>query len=273
MPRSGSTYLTHLLDSHPQIICHKEIFAPYQARGQLSTKSQPPGGDPRNLLYLSRAHIQQTGDYRPYLNYFWRHNGGMANVGFKLSTRQLYDIQNRENFMASNPKIILLTRQNRLRQAVSWLRITEVSKPSLNYSHFYTRRTGDGQEQVVPFNTVSGHVAEIPENPKQRLTFSYESIVEAARDTEEKFQAALDWLEKDKLDYLKISYEELIANRDTTLSQILDYLNIDASVAHKLSSPSISVYEGAPLPDVLANYDEIAAKVKNTDLEQYLEQS
>ena len=273
MPRSGSTYLTHLLDSHPQITCHKEIFAPYQARGQLSTKSHPPGGDPRNLLYLSRARIQRTGDYRPYLDYFWRHNGGMENVGFKLSTRQLYSMYNPKGLMESNPKIILLTRQNRLRQAVSWLRITEVSKPSLNYSHFYTRQTADGQKQIVPFNTVSGHIAEIPKTPKQRLSFSYESIAEAARDTEEKFQSALAWLKRNKLESLKISYEELIANRDTTLSRILEYLNIDASVAHKLSSPSISVYEGAPLSDVLTNYDEIASKVKGTDLEQYLERS
>ena len=175
--------------------------------------------------------------------------------------------------MESNPKIILLTRQNRLRQAVSWLRISEVSKQSLNYSHFYTRRTADGQEQIVPFNTVLGGVSEIPKNPRQRLTFSYESIVETARDTEEKFQKALNWLKVNKLQYLKVSYEELITNRDATLSRILEYLNIDASVAHKLSSPSVSVYEGAPLSEVLTNYDEIAAKVKGTDLEQYLERS
>ena len=223
-------------------------------------------------MYFSRLRIQRTGDYTQYLDYFWRHNGGMENVGFKISTRQLYDMY-KKGLMESNPKIILLTRQNRLRQAISWLRISEVSKQSLNYSHFYTRHSADGREQIVPFNTVLGNVSEIPKNPKQRLTFSYESIVETARHTEEKFQAALDWLKENKLEYLRISYEELMTNRDTVLSQILEYLNIDATVAHKLSSPSVSVYEGAPLSEMLANYDEIAAKIKGTDLEQYLEPS
>lgn len=104
--RSGSNLLRSLFNSHPDILCDREIFAPQQ---------------------VGKIHFPYA-----YLNGRCAHCKQQA-YGFKVSIKHLARVQNIESkkFLANlsylNWKIIYLQRQNQLRQAIS-MQIARIRK-------------------------------------------------------------------------------------------------------------------------------------------------
>ena len=111
-PRTGSNWLCTLLDSHPRVVCHREIFHPDGIHAAASLAGA--------ALELGGLVEQRDRDPAGLLARVWAADGGRDAVGFKL---------NREStpggFAAvlDDPGVrkIVLRRDNRVRTCVSEL--------------------------------------------------------------------------------------------------------------------------------------------------------
>jgi len=108
-PRSGSNWLCSLLDSHPEVLCHPEIFNPERIIYSVSLR----GGE------LDLGTVEER-DRRPreVIERVWGAPFGRRWVGFKLNRGQ-----NREAFRAvlADPSVrkVVIKRRNRVKLFVS----------------------------------------------------------------------------------------------------------------------------------------------------------
>jgi len=126
-PRTGSNWLCAMLQSHPQILCHHEVFHPdeiYYAVGHRDGR----------LAHLGSAR-DRDGDPAGFLERLWGEDFGRPVVGIKLLGDQAPEMLAR---LLCEPgvKKVLLRRQSRLRAYVSLLRARA--------SGFWARTSYDG---------------------------------------------------------------------------------------------------------------------------------
>jgi hypothetical protein len=78
-PRSGSNLLCTLLNSHPDIVCHHEVFNPQGIFYALEYRDAPPDLGTR-----------EDRDREPleFLAHLWREDWGVPHVGFKMTRGQ-----------------------------------------------------------------------------------------------------------------------------------------------------------------------------------------
>ena len=108
-PRTGSNWLCTLLDSHPEILCHHEIFNPEAIHPSLRYRN--------GLLDLGTVENRDR-DPLPVLHEVWRHPFGHRIVGFKLCKGQNPRVF--EAVLADRGvKKILVLRRNRVKTFVS----------------------------------------------------------------------------------------------------------------------------------------------------------
>ena len=109
-PRTGSNLLCTLLNSHPWILCHHEVFNP---RGIFYAIDHRDGSiDLGTVTERDRAPVI-------FLERLWNETKGKRHVGFKMTSGQHADILNRVLGDDSVQKIIL-SRANRVRTYVSY---------------------------------------------------------------------------------------------------------------------------------------------------------
>jgi len=115
-PRTGSNWLCTLLQSHPEILCHHEVFhadeiyyAVGHRDGRLAHLGTPEERDRDPLRFLERL---------------WSEDFGRPAVGIKLLDGQAPDVLARL-LADSGVKKILLRRESRVRAYVSLLRARE----------------------------------------------------------------------------------------------------------------------------------------------------
>ncbi len=109
--RTGSNYLCTLLNAHPDVLCHHEIFNPHVV------------GVARHLakMGISLGTIEERErDPVEFLARVWRERFGRASAGFKLCWRQT-DFAFRAVLADESVSKIILKRRNRLRTFVSLL--------------------------------------------------------------------------------------------------------------------------------------------------------
>jgi len=126
-PRTGSNWLCSLLQSHPQILCHHEVFHPdeiYYAVGHRDGR----------LAHLGSARDRDA-DPQGFLERLWREDFGRPVVGIKLLDAQAPELLARL-LSDAGVKKVLLRRQSRIRAYVSLLRARA--------SGFWARTSYDG---------------------------------------------------------------------------------------------------------------------------------
>jgi len=231
-PRSGSNWLCTLLDSHPDILCHHELFNPGGIHLAWSLRDTD--------FSLGDTELQQKQPLTLLQN-AWSGHGGARAVGFKLNIGQSASVF---EAVLDDPSIlkILLRRNNRIRCFVSE-RIAET--------------TGDWES--YPDST---HRA--PARPAVHVEAA-ELIAHAERN-----RAYLDEL-RSKLQSRghavhELAYEEL--GDRLTQERLLGFLGVDESV--RLSGNTRKMNPG-PLPELVANYDELRQAVRGTALARDLE--
>ena len=74
-PRCGSTYLATLLNSHPQVLCHGELFYQHQVFYAVGYRD--------GSLHLATP-AERDADPAAFLDKVWGHPFGNSAVGFKL---------------------------------------------------------------------------------------------------------------------------------------------------------------------------------------------
>jgi len=110
-PRTGSNLLCTLLNSHPDILCHHEVFNP---RGVFYAIDHRDGSiDLGSVAERDRAPHE-------FLDRVWHETRGARHTGFKMTKGQNEDVMRRVTESESVQKIIV-TRANRVRTYVSQL--------------------------------------------------------------------------------------------------------------------------------------------------------
>jgi len=229
-PRSGSNWLCSLLDSHPAVLCHHELFNPEGIHVALSQRGSDLGfgglaareRDPEQLL--ARA---------------WAQHLGHAAVGFKLNRGQAPAILAR---VLADPAVrkIVIRRRNRIRSLVSE-RIAEVSGAWESYAGLELSPVT--QPVLVPPAALRRHAAD-------NRAF-YDHIAAA--------------LKHGGQQAFELAYEEV--GDPAVQRRLLTALEVAPDVALKAGTRR---QNPAPLPDLIANFAELAEALKGTDLEAEL---
>lgn len=109
--RTGSNYLCTVLNSHPDILCHHEIFNPHVVG--VARHLQEQGFELGTIEERER-------DPQAFLDRVWRTDFGHAAVGFKLC---LWQHEPAWHAVLADPSVrkIILKRRNRVRAFVSLL--------------------------------------------------------------------------------------------------------------------------------------------------------
>jgi LPS sulfotransferase NodH len=118
-PRTGSNWLCTLLQSHPRILCHHEVFHPDQIFYAVGHRDG-------RLAQLGDTR-QRDRDPLGFLEQLWRADFGRAAVGIKLLDGQAPEVLARL-LADTGVKKLLLRRRSRLRAYVSLLRARETGK-------------------------------------------------------------------------------------------------------------------------------------------------
>lgn len=110
-PRTGSNFLCTLLNSHPDILCHHEIFNPKEVFYALPL---------RNTSFHLATVAERDQHPLEFLSRVWEQSRGNACVGFKMTHRQNLIVF---NTILADPHIekIVLKRKNRIKTHVSKL--------------------------------------------------------------------------------------------------------------------------------------------------------
>ncbi len=230
-PRTGSNFLCTVLNSHPDILCHHEIFNPHV----IGVARHLQNGDFRLGTMAERA-----ADPLAFLARVWRANLGRAAVGFKLCLWQ-HEAAYRAVMADRTVRKIVLNRRNRVKTFVSLLLARQTGEWVV-----YDDVAAPGSRPMIRVEP-----AELSENVALHQAY-YEQTERELHDTQQAFVAL--W------------YEDLLAA--AALDRILALLGIagrpsqPAGQTWKLAPTS--------LRDVVANFNELAAALAGTDLEAEL---
>ncbi len=231
-PRTGSNYLCTLLDSHPEVLCHHEIFNPHVV------------GVARHLQNTSfrlGTREEREGDPVEFLGRVWERTEGRRAVGFKLCWKQneaIFDA------VLTDPGIrkIVLKRKNRIKSYVSlllarqtgeWVVYDDLAAPSAR------------PKVLVDESDLRSHIA---------LNEGYYGEIESAL------------TQPGNLGHF-LNYEDLFEN--ASLCAALEFLNVTQTDPALLSGRTWKLSSGC-LRDVVSNFEDLEHWLRGTPLEQDL---
>jgi LPS sulfotransferase NodH len=198
-PRSGSNMLSSMLNSHPQILCHHELFNPERIRYALQLRNSD--------FKLADCIEERNADPLGFLAKAWACDLGMPCTGFKMTHRQnqlIFDTV----LADAQVKKIVLKRNNAVKVHVSRL-IAEQNDVWEEY----------GKAQPKKVNQVAVDLDELQRDIDFNQAY---------------YQQIDDVLSQSKQDYLMVEYESL--NQLDTQQQLLNYLQLDFQ---PLTTPSV----------------------------------
>jgi LPS sulfotransferase NodH len=234
-PRTGSNMLCTLLNSHPEILCHHEIFN--------------PGGifyalDLRNTPFRLGSQQERDRDPATFLSRIWQNPLGHNAVGFKLTHRQ-NEMVLRQVLDGRDVKKIVLHRRNRVRTYVSQL-VAETTGVWEAY------QVGD-----LPYRPV-------------RVRVSISALRERIRYDQAYYAEVEKTLVSSGQSYLAVAYEDLFVLGERL--RLLDFLQVssrDLETASQLTAASVR-QNPLDLRQIVDNFAELEAGLAGTELEAEL---
>jgi LPS sulfotransferase NodH len=243
LPRTGSTLLSKSLNKHPEIFCDDEIFH-FSFRDYFSAH-QFRFWKIRFLSKKVNYIINYPGTFfrlKNYLDEFYTNapNEDFKARGFKLMFYQTKYTPGLLSYLKkNNVKVILLLRENILRNALSDLR---------------ARSTGiyHNESQIEP--VLSGlpklHVnTGLLQKKMNSITDQNKKLADVVKD----------------MDHTKIRYEDF-ADWDNTMNRLTDFLNVSRQ---KLSAGTKKLNPGN-LKDMIENYDEVENWLKQNSYAEFM---
>ena len=231
-PRTGSNMLCTVLNSHPQILCHHEIFNPHV----VGYARHLQNGD------FSIGTIEERErDPIEFLSRVWKEPLGRPCVGFKLCWRQSETIF-REVLRDRELKKIVLMRQNRVKSYVSLL---------------LARQTG---EWVVYDKT------DLLED-RSRVEVDVSDLWETLRFNNEYYLEIEETLRVSHQSFLRLNYEELFLSE--ARSRTLEFLGVSAQNGAALEAGTVKL-NPHDLSELVSNFAELEAALRGTELEAEL---
>lgn len=217
-PRTGSNLLCTLLNSHPDVLCHHELFNPGGIYYALDHRDGSL--DFGNLAAREREPLA-------FLQQVWDHALGAACVGFKMTRGQHAGIM---QAMLEDPGVrkILLYRRNRLKTYVSELRARQTDRWEV-----YAR---DELATGVP-----------------RLHVDIESFRAHCALNEAFYRDIRHGLQAGRQPWMETAYEDLLAASEHI--RLLEFLGVESSRV-KLAASSIKQND-TDLRALVANFGEL----------------
>jgi LPS sulfotransferase NodH len=231
--RSGSSLLVTTLASHPAVVCHREIFLEenFHPNSYSTFRVSSLRNRVAHLFYREKLVNQ-------YLEKLLSEAGDVAAFGFKFMYSQDKPLpQVIEWAEREDVKVIHLIRANVLKKRLSRL----VSR-FRNLAHSTER---------VEVCRISIETTQL----KEKLDSMSEQI--------DQFRSRLSHLQ-----YIEVTYEELVANQAHEIKRLLEFLELE--VVMGLSSNLVKVNSN-DLSEVIKNYDEVAQVLTGTKYEQFLQ--
>ena len=235
LPRTGSTLLSKSLNTHPEIFCEDEIFhfsfRDYFSSNQFRFLKIPIF--PKKINYV----INYPFTYLRLTNfldkYFINKPGENFKArGFKLMYYQTFYTPGIINYLKEkNIKVILLMRENTLRNALSCLR----AKATGIYHYL-----DDNEQHLLNLPKFEVNTALLK---RQMNSIMYQN---------EKLEFIVH-----EMDYLKINYEDF-SDWDNTIKRIEKFLNVSY---HHISVEAKKLNPDA-LQDMVSNYNELSSWLK-----------
>ena len=236
-PRSGSTWLMDMLNSHPEITAYGELSLGEPGM----TRPEDPPDFATYLTHIpERARRPHLIHRLVYSRMVYRDRPGVRAAGFKLIYGQARANPGLLHFFAlRRVRAIHLIRANLLDAVISY----EVARTT---GVFHPRR---GEVVARPLISLD------PERTRERLGHM-EWAVSRAR----------VWLERYRLPRLEVAYEEIVARREETLGRILHFLAVEPAT-DVLDSSLVQV--GSSL-ELVENADAVRDALMGTRFEWML---
>jgi LPS sulfotransferase NodH len=255
-PRSGSGWLIDLLNSHPAIVAHAELFhverrtAPdYGARDLPYFEAHLTSArrSTRRLTTLATVCCKRSplraGHQAAYLAKLYAVRPDARAVGFKLTYAQA----------AANPallpllslrrvRVVHLVRANVLAGVISWKVARETG--------IYHLREGESARRTPVLVDAEQLRSELEER---------ELAIAGARRR----------LERLRFPVLEIAYEELVRRKEDTLARVLHFFGLEPRI-DLLASALLGSPDGSPL-ELLENPDDVRRALTGTRFEWMLE--
>lgn len=233
--RTGSTLLVSYLQSHPDILCHGEIYAPKELNGLhgIYRKRQNKDAEYRKNLKQCRNERPNTFLYKIALD-----RQGQKIVGFKLKHDELvcpYVAQTRHLIQEDTDiKIIHLRRENLLAKYLSWYLVNHVTGVTMKLE-------GQPLPETKPIKLDPAQCLANFQVSEQRYAFFVKMFA--------------------KHPTLEVSYEELTNDsREQKLREIQDFLGVNR---HSLTTKMIKLGK-KDLSETIENYEELKKYFHNT---------
>ena len=239
-PRSGSSWLVDLLDSHPRIAAYAELFLPgdrtVPTYGNLDLPRFETTLAPRRRLSLVPARIG-------YLNRLYATRPGVDAVGFKL--------------MYGHPRVhpgVLASLTLRRARAIHLIRSNTldqiVSRETAQARGLFRAHEGEDVRPVA-------------------VRVDTRGLVDRLRTMEDAVDDARKTLRRRQIATLEVVYERLRESPENELDRILPFLDVERS-AWSPASSLVRMNTGA-LADVVENLAEVAAALAGTRFAWMLE--
>jgi LPS sulfotransferase NodH len=226
-PRTGSNWLCSLLDSHPEVLCHHEIFNPEGIFYSVSLRS--------GELDLGTVE-ERDRDPAAVLERLWQESFGRRWVGFKLNRDQ---DPRAFALVLADPGIrkILIKRRNRIRTFLS-------ERVAL----------ATGEWESYPWSNVTDR--------KVRITVDPEALRAHVARNEQYFRGLEDRLRETDQPCLEVTYEALTDVDEQ--ARILSFLDLE--LPPEGLRGATRKQGSRDLRDAIANFEPLARHLAGTEL-------
>lgn len=241
--RSGSTHLSSLLDSHPQVTCWREIFY----RGEASSADD----------YFTRSGLKEVHTFLDcFFTYRWGSGGTQmaaqnnrcmpSAIGFKLKYQQIRTYPDIECYLLHNPqiKVIHLIRKNLLATVISSQLVPQLLA-LYNRSNILSETKLDNLSPSVELN---------PSTILDELT-NLEADIKQARNVVA------------HMPVLEVAYEDLLNAAAATSRSILKFIGVE--IDYPLSSKYRKIMPQS-VQESIGNLQQIRQVLKGTRFESFL---
>ncbi len=255
-PRSGSNLVGGMLNQHPEILNHREVFNPkkiYYARDfqDLQQSSSSPDASqmqPSYKLGVVNSKLERDFDPEGFCFKLWKYHYGAKAVGFNIFPSHVPNMS--VNLVRDRDlKKILLIRRNKLKCYVS---------------RAIARRTGVwdlyGKTEETQ-NTSSEPTApvQVKVNPANLLQWSqkYDEYFEQMR------RSLADQ------DFLELCYEEVVGSESHAIkAKLLNFIGVSPETSYL--TPPLKKQNSKSIADLVSNYSELQTALTGTDLEPFV---
>ena len=261
--RSGSTLLCSILTSHPDILCHSELFNPkridYAGGFQKIYGSSIEKEISREDLVSGRVGIDTVEGRNRFPESFliriWQNSFDNKAVGFKL-------FQNQNQYVANllvrdkNVKKILMLRQNKIRCYVSQLIAIKTGKWSI-----------DKNEKINQSGNIQSAIN--LQLTSKKVTVDVDKFNKWSHQYERYFDYLRQYLVDTNQSFFELTYEDLVgSNSESVKSKLLEFIEVSAQFSHLQGT--IKKQNQEKLSDLISNFNELKEKLVGTELEPML---